>query len=155
MRSLLHKKVKNIRTLALIGAPILGLVSSIILSYISEYTGLRAEGLDTFKDAIVGMSGYDLLILVAVVGIVVPIAEEIVFRGVLWKVFSFFRSPEILTYIVISILFAAAHYEPLHILGVLPLSFFIGWLRMKTKSIMPGIIAHMSNNLVACFLLLL
>jgi hypothetical protein len=101
------------------------------------------------------ISGIELLLLIVVIGIVVPIIEELVFRGLLWKIFSLFKAPDILAYVLTSLLFAVAHYEPLHILGVLPLSFFIGWLRLRSKSVFPGIAAHMSNNLVACAILLL
>lgn len=155
MRSYLHKRAKNIWALAIIGTPILGLVCSIVLTQISAVTGIRSEGLDVFRDTLSNLSGLELLLLVMLVGVVVPVVEELIFRGLLWKVVTFCRGTSFIAYLITSCLFALAHLEPLHVLGVLPLSFFIGWLKLKTDSILPGIAAHISNNLLACCIILL
>ncbi len=85
---------------------------------------------------------------------ILPALEEWLFRGVLWhwvsKVFSTKRA-----LVVTSLVFALAHWEPLHVMGLLPLSFFLGWLRMKTGKLGPSIVAHITNNAVACLFMLL
>ena len=84
---------------------------------------------------------------------ILPAVEELFFRGILWrwglKVFS-----AKYTLVATSLLFALAHWEPLHVLGLLPLSFFLGWLKMKTGKLGPSIVAHMANNTVACLFML-
>jgi len=76
---------------------------------------------------------------------VAPLAEELIFRGLLygwldarwgWKV----------AYGVSSLAFAIAHYEPAHILLVLPLAAVFGWLRWRTNSLLPSFVAHVANN---------
>ena len=92
------------------------------------------------------------IIVFSIIIFAMPVFEEYLFRGVLWKLVHFFsndRTAMILT----SIASACAHLEPLHILGLLPLSLFLGWLRMKTGNVEASILAHMSNNLVACLLM--
>ena len=42
--------------------------------------------------------------------------------------------------------FAAAHIEPAHALLVLPLGLWFGWLRQRTDSLWPSLVAHIVNN---------
>lgn len=100
-----------------------------------------------------GIGPPQLLVFLIIV-FFLPIIEEWLFRGIFWRWAKKVMSPAS-TFVVISLLFAFAHWEPLHVLGLLPLSFFLGWLRLKTGSLGPSIIAHMTNNLVACLLMLL
>jgi membrane protease YdiL (CAAX protease family) len=100
-----------------------------------------------------GLGAPQLLVFLIIV-VFLPAIEEWLFRGVLWRLTKKVVSP-VLTFVVVSLLFAAAHWEPLHVLGLLPLSFFLGWLRLKTGELGPSTVAHMTNNLVACLLMLL
>ena len=45
-----------------------------------------------------------------------------------------------------SLAFAAAHWEPAHIILVLPLGFLFGWLRRRTDSLLPSLFSHIVNN---------
>jgi len=47
---------------------------------------------------------------------------------------------------VSSIAFAAAHTEPAHIVLVFPLGLLFGWLRKRTDSLLPSLVAHIANN---------
>ena len=100
-----------------------------------------------------GIGPPQLLVFLIIV-FFLPIIEEWLFRGIFWRWAKKVMSPTS-TFVVISLLFAFVHWEPLHVLGLLPLSFFLGWLRLKTGRLGPSIIAHMLNNLVACLLMLL
>ena len=84
----------------------------------------------------------------------VPPIEEAIFRGGLWKLSEWKLSPY-WTWILTSLLFAAVHMEPLHVIGLLPFSFFAGWLRLKTNEIGPSTVAHMANNTTGCLLMIL
>ena len=53
-----------------------------------------------------------------------------------------------------SLLFALYHGDPLHVVSVLPLSFLLGTLRLRTGSIVPCIAAHFGNNLLSLILLM-
>ena len=100
-----------------------------------------------------GIGAPQLLVFLIIVGFL-PILEEWLFRGVLWRWVNKVMSPSY-TWIVVSLVFAAAHWAPLHVLGLLPLSLFLGWLRLKTGELGPSIIAHMTNNTAACLLMVL
>ena len=45
-----------------------------------------------------------------------------------------------------SLAFAAAHVELTHVILVLPLGLVFGWLRWRSGSLWPSLVAHMANN---------
>ena len=100
-----------------------------------------------------GVGPPQLLVFLIIVAFL-PVIEEWLFRGVLWRLASKVMTSGFV-WVTISLLFAIAHWEPLHALGLLPLSFFLGWLRLKTGELGPSIVAHMTNNLIACLLMVL
>ena len=82
-----------------------------------------------------------------------PVIEEVIFRGVLWNFMKKFLK-EKTVYIVISVLFAVIHMDLLHVLGLLPVSFLLGWFKYKTGNIKASLVCHISNNLVACIIMM-
>ena len=58
-------------------------------------------------------------------------------------------STPVVAWIVSSLAFAAAHVELAHVILVLPLGLWFGWLRRRTGSLWPSLIAHMVNNSLA------
>jgi membrane protease YdiL (CAAX protease family) len=74
--------------------------------------------------------------------------EEVVFRGLLYGWVAG-RWGTTVAWFVSSALFAAAHSEPAHALLVLPLGLWFGWLRQRTDSLWPSLVAHVANNSLA------
>ena len=96
---------------------------------------------------------YDVCLWVIVLSpsvVITPVIEELFFRKFLWglssKVFRF-EGGHIATFLVVTLLFALCHKDLGHIIGVMPLSIFLGYLRLKTGSIKPCIVVHAVNNL--------
>ena len=83
-----------------------------------------------------------------VLAVLAPVVEELVFRGLLYGWVAGRWGP-LPAFIVSSLVFAAAHAEPAHIVLVLPLGFWFGWLRWRTNSLWPTLITHMINNAFA------
>jgi len=83
-----------------------------------------------------------------------PLVEELIFRGIVWwaceKLFSVNFA-----WFITSILFCLAHQEILHIISLIPLSIFFGYLRKKSKSIFVPMAAHAANNTLASIVTLL
>src|SRR5262249_56428048 len=71
--------------------------------------------------------------------------EELIFRGLLYGWLAG-RWGGTVAWIVSSLAFAAAHVELAHVLLVLPLGLWFGWLRRRTGSLWPSLVAHMMNN---------
>ena len=118
------------------------------------FPSLRPEDLEIVSDFFSSGIGPLQLIVLAMIVFVIPPMEELVFRQWIWKLCRWKLSPE-WTWITTSIAFAALHMEPLHIIGLLPFSFFLGWLRLKTEDIGASCWAHMVNNAVGCTIMVL
>jgi len=140
---------------ALLGGLSIGLIPSWVVSWLTELIpSLKPEELQIVSDFFSQGIGPLQIIFFMIIVFLVPPAEEAIFRGALWKLFEWKLSPY-WTWILISLLFAAVHMEPLHIIGLLPFSFFVGWLRYKTGYIGPSILAHIANNATGCLLMTL
>jgi membrane protease YdiL (CAAX protease family) len=88
------------------------------------------------------------LLTVLVAGVLGPVAEELIFRGLIYGYVEG-RFGGVAAIIVSTALFAAAHVEPAHVAVVVPMGLLFGWARMHTKSTWPTIAAHIANNTVA------
>lgn len=90
----------------------------------------------------------------AAIGILVPIAEEMVFRGaVLRKLLDMFTPRQHWIPIVISALvFGAFHGNMAQLPHAVFIGLILGWMYYRTDSIVPGIILHWVNNTIAYLL---
>ena len=86
-----------------------------------------------------------------VISISAGICEEVFFRGIILNTYS-----EYFTYwkaiIISAVLFGIFHFNILNILGPIYLGIVFGYLAIKTKSIIPAILGHMTNNGLAYIL---
>ena len=83
----------------------------------------------------------------AVVG-TAPLFEELIFRGYLWEVAER-ATGRWGAFAVTTLLFAAYHIDPVHMVSLLPTAVFLGALRMASGSLWPGVLAHLANNGIA------
>lgn len=96
-------------------------------------------------------AGVEITALAFLVGVVVPVGEEIFFRGLVLGALR--RSLNRHAAVVVSALFfAAAHLQAVELLPILILGLVLGYLYEFSGSIVPGMIAHGLNNLAALFL---
>ena len=75
-----------------------------------------------------------------------PIAEEIGFRGVLLGGLLKTRCRPWVAILISAIAFGLLHKFPLAFFGSIVFGIIVGWMYWRTGSIIPGIIAHISNN---------
>lgn len=84
-----------------------------------------------------------------VIGLLAPIAEEIVFRGAILK--SLLNSPlsagAAIT--VSAVLFALIHFNPAQMPHAFLVGLLLGWMYQRTGSILPCVAYHWVNNSVA------
>ena len=86
----------------------------------------------------------------AVICLLAPIAEELVFRGaVLRKLLEWKPEHRWLMIIFSAVLFAVAHMNPAQMIHPLLIGILLGWMYERTGSILPGIAYHWANNTVA------
>ena len=134
---------------ALLGGATVSLIPTWLVAQIAAaFPVLAPQELEIVSEFFSEGLGPPQILVFFIVMTILPILEEWLFRGVIWRWTLKIFSPKY-TLVAISLLFA------LHVLGLLPLSFFLGWLRMKTDELGPSIIAHMTNNTVACLIMLI
>jgi membrane protease YdiL (CAAX protease family) len=81
-------------------------------------------------------------------GILGPIAEELYFRGFVFRSYRRSRGP-LVAYGVTSLLFAALHLNLPALLPILVLSLILCYAYDRTGSIVPGVVGHALNNSAA------
>jgi len=147
--------VKRPYLTALLGGATISLLPTWLVAQVAaRFPALAPQELEIVSEFFDKGFGPPQLLVFFIIMTILPILEEWLFRGFLWRWVSKVFSPKY-TLVTVSLAFALAHWEPLHILGLLPLSFFLGWMRMKTGELGPSIVAHMTNNLVACLFIFL
>jgi CAAX protease family protein len=124
---------------------VLGTVGALVVSIAASQLG-EPEGVKQALD--VARTPSLFVASLAVMALLAPLVEEAVFRGLLYGWVAG-RWGTTIAWFVSSILFAAAHVEPAHALLVLPLGLWFGWLRQRTDSLWPSLVAHIVNNSLA------
>lgn len=89
----------------------------------------------------------------AVVCLLAPIGEELLFRGaILRKLLAWKPEHRWLMIMLSALLFALAHMNPAQAIHPILIGLLLGWMYERTGSIIPGIAYHWANN-TAAFLL--
>ena len=85
------------------------------------------------------------------VGILAPLAEEMVFRGAILRVLLrvFDRRWHWLPIVLSALLFGAVHGNLAQFVHATLLGLLLGWMYYRTDSIVPGVVLHWVNNSVA------
>ena len=90
-----------------------------------------------------------ILLAIAIVAVfIAPIAEELFFRGFMMEGFRKIM-PASLAIFLSGILFALAHVQPGSFVLLLVAGWWLGFMRVRTRSIWPGVFFHMINNAIA------
>ncbi len=88
--------------------------------------------------------------IAVLVGVIVPIGEELFFRGLVYGALRR-RMHRHLAAFLSALFFTAAHLEPAAALSILMLGLVLAYTYEYSGSLVPGMIAHGVNNLAALF----
>lgn len=102
----------------------------------------------TFAMQSVGLDealGVELGWLVFFVCVSAPLLEELVFRGAIFSALSQALSPRE-SVIITALAFALMHFSLLIVVTHFPLGLYLGWLRQRSDSVYPSILAHFCHN---------
>lgn len=101
-----------------------------------------------FREIIGTRGGYLVIALLA------PVAEELVFRGAVLRTLLRWQPRRQWLMIALSaLLFAIGHLNPAQMPHAFLIGLLLGWMYMRTKSVVPGIAYHWVNNTVAYVLI--
>lgn len=126
---------------------LLALGSILPMEFIVEKINLTMpEGTQAMFESIMKVSwGYIAL------GIMVPIAEEIVFRGAIQRVLqnALGERNRWIAIVIPALIFGVIHLNLAQGLHAFVIGLLLGWLYSRTNSILPGLVLHWVNNSVA------
>ncbi|HYD42570.1 MAG TPA: CPBP family intramembrane glutamic endopeptidase [Anaeromyxobacter sp.] len=120
-----------------------------VMQELVEVLGIPITGpLEQLERVLRALSPGELAVALLVGGVLVPMGEELFFRGYVqsrlcrrWGTWPGIACT--------AIFFALAHFDLLHSASALVAGFYLGWLAQRTGSTVPGMIVHAVNNLVA------
>lgn len=84
-----------------------------------------------------------------VVGLLAPLAEEMVFRGAVLRSLLRWKENPWIGIVISAVLFAVIHMNPAQMPHAFLIGLLLGWLYYRTDSIVPGVVYHWVNNTVA------
>ncbi len=93
----------------------------------------------------------EVAVLALVIGVVVPVGEEIFFRGLTFGALRR-RVGRHLAVVLSALFFAAVHMQAVELLPIVILGIVLAYTYEVTGSLVPGMIAHGVNNLTALVL---
>ncbi|MBW1879786.1 MAG: CPBP family intramembrane metalloprotease [Deltaproteobacteria bacterium] len=109
---------------------------------------LDMGNLDLLEQALTESSPVGRLLMLTAICLFAPVLEELVFRGFLWNTLD--RAlPTWGVWLLTSMLFAAYHVDPIHVISVFFTGLFLGWLRWIGGSVGPSVAGHFVNNTLA------
>ena len=106
------------------------------------------DSLEEFQQASSVLYAYPLWQAILANVLLVPILEEVIFRGVLFSRLQK-AMPNVVVAIITSALFGLMHGQALWMLFAFIMGQVVSYVRVKTGSILPTIVMHVINNLYA------
>lgn len=118
--------------------------AAIPLTAALDATGLQLP--EIYKQMFKGMMHNDFGFIA--IGVLVPIAEEMVFRGAILRRLLDLTGYEKrwIAIITSAALFGLIHGNMLQGLNAFALGLLLGWMYVRTRSIVPGVVMHFTNN---------
>lgn len=128
----------------------MGFIGDFLVSRFFEDTG---ESMKMIAAAMVESRGLVRLSLVLAISVLPGVFEELLYRGYVQPRLLRRWHPALAVGFA-SLVFAGIHMDPAHVLGVIPLAFWLGFLAWRTGSTWPSILCHGFNNLIACLVVM-
>lgn len=140
LRVRLEKIQQMPKTIIFLLAFIVGLFQFIPMTALENFMDLPDYIAQDFADLAHNPIGILVLCIIA------PIAEEYLFRGVVMRKMLRWNISPWYAIIGSSIMFGLTHINPAQIPGAIILGIVMAWMCYRTKSLIPGIIIHITNN---------
>ena len=121
--------------------------ASIPLTFLYEHLGIEMDESTEriFEGLMKEPWGY------VAIGILAPLAEEVVFRGAILRTLLDMMSKKNhwVAIMISAALFGVVHGNTAQFVNALLMGLLLGWMFYRTKSLVPGILLHWVNNTVA------
>ena len=140
LRVRLEKIQQMPKTIIFLLVFLVGLFQFIPMTTLENFMNLPDYMEQDFADLVHNPIGILMLCIIA------PIAEEYLFRGLMMRKMLRWNISPWYAIIGSSIMFGLIHVNPAQIPGAIILGIVMAWMCYRTKSLIPGIIIHITNN---------
>lgn len=149
----LKEKAGNVK---IIGSLILAGIGcySLAILIASVIALISPAAMDNFNNMMSSATGGNAVLSFLTVVILAPIAEEVIFRGIIFRKLLITNSAKV-AIIAQALLFAFYHFNIVQGIYVLPIALVLGYTAYKFNSVLPCILIHAMNNLMPTFVSLL
>gem|GEM_PF-1724071 len=86
------------------------------------------------------------------VGVIGPVAEEVIFRGFLDNALQRHVRPFV-SIMIVSLVFSLIHFQAEFIPQLFFVGFVLGWVKVRTGTLWAPVLLHVLNNIYMCYLL--
>lgn len=107
-----------------------------------------SQGIKFVQDMMLKPTGAGLVAVAIMVCILPPVCEEALFRGYLQRRLLQRWHPAA-AIAVSTAFFVLAHFDPEHVLGVIPLGVWLGVVAWRCDSLLPSMLCHFAQNSLA------
>ena len=121
---------------------------SVVLTFMIAYRLFPESWINNYMSAPMTTTNASMLIKVLSMGIIAPIAEEIVFRGCIQKSFNE-SMPKWAGIILTSFIFAVMHGYEIQVIYAFIFGILISWIYSRFDSIVPTILFHIAFNMTS------
>ncbi len=127
-----------------------------LTSYFEYFFGRYLDDLpdSIFEDQMqlfIAGNGGELFLIIFVVAFTPAICEEFFFRGYLQRTLE--RKVGWWSVLIVALVFGLFHFNPFGLLTLSVIGGFIGYLYYRSRSLIPGMVAHFTNNFIVIILL--
>ena len=127
------------------------ILASIMVTFVVDHLNELVFKKEMEYYSIFAFHKYGTWLMFASIALYPAIFEELAYRGYLMqKLLSVVDEKEAIY--ISSILFFIIHFSLISIFWLLPFALFLGWLRIRTRTLWYGVFIHFFFNLTACFL---
>lgn len=139
-------KIRALPREAVVLSILAGLGISVALTGIINFIDIAKYFPKATQELAEMFAGSDLLSLLLAVGIIVPIFEELMFRGL---IFNEMRRamPPWLALVLSGVVFGVAHMNPIQIMYTIPMGILLAVLYYRTGSLWTPILVHIAWNI--------
>jgi hypothetical protein len=115
-----------------------------ISGLLTEMLNIPTEFVTIGQQIFTASTGGEFIFLIFVVAVTPAMCEEVLFRGYAQRTFE--RVLGWKSVLVVGILFGLYHMQPLGLFSLSGLGLIFGFLFFASRSILPGMVAHFTNN---------
>lgn len=145
---MINRKALGTLVLAGIGCYSLALLIASVIAAVSP------AAIDNFNSMMGSVTGGNAFLSFITVVILAPIAEEVIFRGIIFRKLLKTNTAAV-AIVAQALLFAFYHFNIVQGIYVLPIALVLGYTAYKFQSVLPGMLIHAVNNLMPTLVVLL